>query len=49
MLKNLRPEMRDIALDEIPDFGQGQQMALFADLDGRLSKHPEVGEYDQKI
>jgi phosphomannomutase/phosphoglucomutase len=23
--------------------------AIFADLDGRLSKHPEVGEYDQKI
>jgi len=23
--------------------------AIFADLDGRLSKHPEVGAYDQKI
>ena len=23
--------------------------AMFKDLDGRLSKHPEVGEYDQKI
>ena len=23
--------------------------AIFKDLDGRLSKHPEVGEYDQKI
>jgi len=23
--------------------------AIFADLDNRLSKHPEVGEYDQKI
>lgn len=23
--------------------------AMFADLDGRLSKHPEVGAYDQKI
>ncbi len=23
--------------------------AIFSDLDGRLSKHPEVGEYDQKI
>jgi phosphomannomutase/phosphoglucomutase len=23
--------------------------AIFKDLDARLSKHPEVGEYDQKI
>ena len=23
--------------------------AIFADLDGTLSKHPEVGEYNQKI
>lgn len=26
-----------------------QMRAMFADLDGRLAKHPEVGEYDQKI
>jgi phosphomannomutase/phosphoglucomutase len=26
-----------------------QMRAMFADLDKRLSKHPEVGEYDQKI
>jgi phosphomannomutase/phosphoglucomutase len=26
-----------------------QMRAMFKDLDGRLSKHPEVGEYDQKI
>jgi phosphomannomutase/phosphoglucomutase len=23
--------------------------SMFKDLDGRLSKHPEVGKYDQKI
>ena len=23
--------------------------AMFADIDARLTKHPEVGEYDQKI
>jgi hypothetical protein len=23
--------------------------AMFADIDARLGKHPEVGEYDQKI
>ncbi len=28
---------------------EAQMRAMFADLDGRLSKHPEVGEYDQKI
>src|ERR1700743_1672667 len=28
---------------------QGQMRAMFADLDGRLSRHPDVGEYDQKI
>ena len=26
-----------------------QMRAMFADLDKRLTKHPEVGEYDQKI
>ena len=26
-----------------------QMRAMFADLDARLKKHPEVGEYDQKI
>ena len=26
-----------------------QMHAMFKDLDGRLRKHPEVGEYDQKI
>jgi hypothetical protein len=26
-----------------------QMRAMFADLDARLGKHPEVGEYDQKI
>ncbi len=26
-----------------------QMRAMFKDLDARLSKHPEVGEYDQKI
>jgi phosphomannomutase/phosphoglucomutase len=28
---------------------EAQMRAMFADLDKRLSKHPEVGEYDQKI
>jgi phosphomannomutase / phosphoglucomutase len=28
---------------------EAQMRAMFADLDARLSKHPEVGEYDQKI
>ncbi|MBN9572073.1 MAG: phosphomannomutase/phosphoglucomutase, partial [Alphaproteobacteria bacterium] len=28
---------------------EAQMRAMFADLDGRLSKHPEVGAYDQKI
>jgi phosphomannomutase/phosphoglucomutase len=28
---------------------EAQMRAMFADLDGRLSKYPEVGEYDQKI
>ncbi|HEX4294210.1 MAG TPA: phosphomannomutase/phosphoglucomutase [Rhizomicrobium sp.] len=28
---------------------EGQMRAMFKDLDARLSKHPEVGEYDQKI
>ena len=28
---------------------EANMRAMFADLDGRLSKHPEVGEYDQKI
>jgi phosphomannomutase/phosphoglucomutase len=28
---------------------EAQMRAMFKDLDGRLSKHPEVGEYDQKI
>jgi phosphomannomutase/phosphoglucomutase len=23
--------------------------AMFADIDARLKKHPEVGDYDQKI
>jgi phosphomannomutase/phosphoglucomutase len=26
-----------------------QMRAMFADLDARLARHPEVGEYDQKI
>jgi len=26
-----------------------QMRAIFKDIDTRLSKHPEVGEYDQKI
>jgi phosphomannomutase/phosphoglucomutase len=26
-----------------------QMRAMFADLDARLGKHSEVGEYDQKI
>ena len=28
---------------------EAQMRAMFADLDGRLARHPEVGEYDQKI
>ena len=28
---------------------EAQMRAMFTDLDARLSKHPEVGEYDQKI
>ena len=28
---------------------EAQMRAMFKDLDSRLSKHPEVGEYDQKI
>jgi phosphomannomutase/phosphoglucomutase len=28
---------------------EAQMRAMFADLDKRLTKHPEVGEYDQKI
>jgi phosphomannomutase/phosphoglucomutase len=28
---------------------EAQMRAMFADLDGRLCKHPQVGEYDQKI
>jgi phosphomannomutase / phosphoglucomutase len=28
---------------------EANMRAMFADIDGRLSKHPEVGEYDQKI
>jgi phosphomannomutase/phosphoglucomutase len=28
---------------------EAQMRAMFADIDARLSKHPEVGEYDQKI
>lgn len=28
---------------------EARMHAMFADLDGRLSKHPEVGAYDQKI
>lgn len=28
---------------------EANMRAIFADLDGRLSNHPEVGEYDQKI
>lgn len=28
---------------------EAQMRAMFKDLDARLSKHPEVGEYDQKI
>lgn len=28
---------------------QAQMRAMFADLDARLTKHPEVGAYDQKI
>jgi phosphomannomutase/phosphoglucomutase len=28
---------------------EAQMRAMFADLDARLGKHPEVGEYDQKI
>jgi phosphomannomutase/phosphoglucomutase len=28
---------------------EGNMRAMFADIDARLGKHPEVGEYDQKI
>jgi phosphomannomutase/phosphoglucomutase len=28
---------------------EANMRAMFADIDARLSKHPEVGEYDQKI
>ncbi len=28
---------------------EANMRAMFADIDGRLSKHPSVGEYDQKI
>lgn len=28
---------------------EAQMRAMFADIDARLGKHPEVGEYDQKI
>jgi phosphomannomutase/phosphoglucomutase len=28
---------------------EASMRAMFADVDARLSKHPEVGEYDQKI
>ncbi len=28
---------------------EAQMRAMFADLDARLSKRPDVGEYDQKI
>jgi len=28
---------------------EAAKIAIFRDLDARLSKHPEVGEYDQKI
>ena len=28
---------------------EANMRAIFADLDARLSAHPEVGEYDQKI
>jgi phosphomannomutase/phosphoglucomutase len=28
---------------------EANMRAMFQDLDSRLSKHPEVGEYDQKI
>jgi phosphomannomutase/phosphoglucomutase len=28
---------------------EANMRAIFADIDARLSKHPEVGEYDQKI
>jgi phosphomannomutase/phosphoglucomutase len=28
---------------------EANMRAMFADIDGRLGKHPEVGEYDQKI
>ncbi|MGH6888956.1 MAG: phosphomannomutase/phosphoglucomutase [Rhizomicrobium sp.] len=28
---------------------EADMRAMFADVDGRLSRHPEVGEYDQKI
>jgi phosphomannomutase/phosphoglucomutase len=28
---------------------EANMRAMFADIDARLKKHPEVGEYDQKI
>jgi phosphomannomutase/phosphoglucomutase len=28
---------------------QGNMRAMFADIEARLAKHPEVGEYDQKV
>jgi phosphomannomutase/phosphoglucomutase len=28
---------------------ENEMRAMFADLDARLKRHPEVGEYDQKI
>ena len=28
---------------------EANMRAMFKDIDTRLSKHPEVGEYDQKI
>jgi phosphomannomutase/phosphoglucomutase len=28
---------------------EANMRAMFADIDGRLAKHPEVGAYDQKI
>ena len=28
---------------------EANMRAIFNDLDARLSKHPEVGEYDQRI
>jgi hypothetical protein len=28
---------------------EAKMRAMFADIDARLKKHPDVGEYDQKI